>query len=356
MESKIKEYMVSSLQDNRADILRNQIEEYERLKCIYEMLFSKKEYNLEINENVISNENKIMDFVNTIRSTWIDKCSECALKNVYRSNLHNKPQYTLKNKIKINYDYERIMISDYFCHDNQNSCSFKILTSSCMGSINIMLNFFKTIFYRKKLFCFAGYYETLKSFARVRTDFSEIYMSDGNIETIRTEYYDIFFIEPVSAAYHLKSFPWEKLLMKLNNESTSKLRIIVFDNSFFGEDAYLEKYVKSLITQKENVLFFSVRSLIKLDQQGLDFCFAGLITLYFSSKLENVARKIYELLKEQIDLFGVGLKYLDYCLLDNGSTFIDKNYAKEIRTNTRQTAMELKDKIQSDKVIVYYPE
>lgn len=106
----------------------------------------------------------------------------------------------------------------------------------------------------------------------------------------------------------------------------------------------------------DNILFFTVRSLIKLDQQGLDLCFSGLINFYTKNKEIKLITQIESLLKEQVDLCGAGITYFDYCLLDNGLTFFDDQYGIEIRKNTSSVYKIIHSIFEGKNVKVYYPE
>ncbi|HHD9135598.1 TPA: hypothetical protein ACOZGZ_002300, partial [Streptococcus pneumoniae] len=111
-----------------------------------------------------------------------------------------------------------------------------------------------------------------------------------------------------------------------------------YQGSNFKLVEFLEKF------KFANVIIFVVRSLIKLDQMGLELTNGGIIEVF----IPNHLRKLKNFIEEEFNKFrnshGANLSLYEYCLLDNSLTLKNNwNYSDLVMKFTSNFYADIKD-------------
>ncbi|MDO4605380.1 MAG: hypothetical protein Q4B23_05320, partial [Helcococcus sp.] len=104
------------------------------------------------------------------------------------------------------------------------------------------------------------------------------------------------------------------------------------DNSYIGNSFNIQLLLSQLID--ENIIVFNLRSLIKLDQEGLEISNGGLIDVYIPNRLSKISESFKTKINKVKNTLGYNLTYYEYCLLDNGFTLSNNSkYAQNYIAN-----------------------
>ena len=114
---------------------------------------------------------------------------------------------------------------------------------------------------------------------------------------------------------------------------------VIFDTTLHGNSFKIRTFLE-YITNIDQIIVINLRSLLKLDQEGLEFAHAGLLELFTSVKVKPILERFYEILKTNrwvcslsptpatvslLDFKGFS-KDLDYCMriLENNMLFYNQ--------------------------------
>ncbi|MGL5717520.1 MAG: hypothetical protein ACRCXT_08905 [Paraclostridium sp.] len=201
-----------------------------------------------------------------------------------------------------------------------------------MAAITSVLNLIEITFRKKinpKGFISIGYYETIY-FLRGKLTNLEFVFDNNKLESD----YEFYFIEPTKANFKLEESPIDELL-KFIAERNNKIKYLIIDSSMQGNTFSINKFLKS-IEYLKNIVIINIRSGLKLDQEGMEVCSAGLVTCYFSKNLEFLIESTKKFLEQNRDIYGNGLTYNNICLLDNEIFFKNNDYSKIILDNSKE--------------------
>lgn len=116
------------------------------------------------------------------------------------------------------------------------------------------------------------------------------------------------------------------MIEELVDIKKNKLKVIILDisyqGSFFDISDFLERFKSS------NVVIFVVRSLLKLDQQGLEFTNAGIVEVFIPKHLEKLHNFVESELNKYRNALGISVSFYVYSLLENSLTVKDRDYAR----------------------------
>lgn len=332
---------------NSQTILNEQIKELDELRKIAESL-SLPENSFELshkieNKDLAYNENVLHEFHNFIREEWQRKCFEHTYKQ-YKSPLFLGDSLIVNNTIfnkEVNFTYERfiedITLTDYVQNDNANYSSFSTLTTSGMAAINLTLSYSLSFFSNDKIdILFSGaYYETIKLINNFHKMHRINAIAYEDIQKNNNEYFDIFFVEPIMADEKLTVSNIDRIIEIISETEKNNLKILILDTSYIGSTYNLNKLLHGL--KEMNVIIANIRSLVKLDQCGFEFCNAGLITWYIPTKFN----KIFNVIKKDFNAYrnstGSNLSYYELCLLDSPVWYnFSGKYSSTLLNNNRE--------------------
>ncbi|HGQ1393534.1 TPA: hypothetical protein ACLYG8_001106, partial [Streptococcus pneumoniae] len=344
---KVKEY----LGNKTTQILDNQYKEFLKLNDIRRAFgisekvlnnsfnFTSKEFN-----DLINNENYLFEYACRIREEWRKKCFNHSYRflcsPIITDDFLNTK--TLRSS-QIEYKYERYLSkSSIGDRAVDGFVSFNTLTANGMSAIKLCLEILNSIFFKKKidLLYSTGYYETrflLNNLAKSGISCYEV----SNCELDKDKFYNVFMMEPNRADLTLQKtdFKIVEYFVKYKNNS---IKVVILDISYQGSNFKLVEFLEKF--KFANVIIFVVRSLIKLDQMGLELTNGGIIEVF----IPNHLRKLKNFIEEDFNKFrnshGANLSLYEYCLLDNSLTLKnDWNYSDLVMKFTSNFYADIKD-------------
>lgn len=344
----LEKEIIKNLEKMNYQILSEQKKEYYRLKEISNFLELKdlEEDRLRFKTNniqsLINNENYLWEFSNKIRELWRLKCFNHSNRYLSSPLLGDSqmPLSTLNNR-QIESTYER-----YFTNSSLNSrnigkfISFNTLTSSGMAAIKLCFEMLNSLFVneKKKILYSVGYYETLfllNSLAKTGVD-----CEDLSNRYVKNEDFNIFILEPHKADLTLKEYD-SSVVEKYAELNPHKLKVVILDISYQGLSFNLDDFVSKF--SRFNVIIFVVRSLVKLDQVGLEFANGGMVEVFIPDHLA----KLKNFLEKEINKFrnahGSNLSFYEFSLLDNNITLpYIYEYSRLVLSTTEDFYIDLK--------------
>lgn len=268
------------------------------------------------------------------RKRWILKCTQHTSKT-FRSPLHATSKFTLEGN-EVDFSYERNIktpqINEKIYREVAGVEGFNLLFSSGMMSIFQAINFIKKVYKNKKAkgFVSAGYYETVLSkgvLHDIGVDWDLKTKENYDPNEVNVDEYDFFVFEPVRATFNLDPTNIKLFLKKL---STNKKypKVVIIDSSFIGNTFEMEEIIS--MAKKSNLIIFNIRSGIKHDQLGMEFCNVGYLDAYFLNEAAVLKDYTYTHLLNGRDFIGGNISYTEYCLIDNPFTFSSKDTHAEL--------------------------
>jgi hypothetical protein len=96
------------------------------------------------------------------------------------------------------------------------------------------------------------------------------YDEDNDLSGNKTSNYDLIIVEPTKVNFELSESNLEELAQSLRNDARKLSLILIIDSSYLGNTFVAKDYFTSL--NNPNVIVLNVRSPLKLDQEGYEFC------------------------------------------------------------------------------------
>lgn len=221
----------------------------------------------------------------------------------FRSPIQNQADsLRLKSSVGEDFTYERG--SEYpqiekefnnynlFSNEMNNWEQSPILFNSGMSAISTLLMFIGNSFLprtRKKILVFGTYFEVGKLLDGYQNLFEVTYASDANdlIKKIRTDNFDVLYIEPIAWDFTLKRIEINLLLSIFSEFKFVKLRFLFLDVTLSGILQFpIGKILKS-IGCKFPIVVLEASSLLKMDQFGLELSNGGITMLYSHKKYSS---------------------------------------------------------------------
>ncbi|MET4559859.1 hypothetical protein ABIA69_001002 [Lysinibacillus parviboronicapiens] len=274
-----------------------------------------------------------------LREIWMNY-----VQNITNKHLKSPPLHIIKNlpqSNKIDFSYERNIQPDFL----ENKISLyrevpsnweisNVLCSSGMTAISTIMQSYFAMYkpsLNKKLVIstWRDYFETRVLTDLYRNELIEITNYPTQEEFFDViEHTDLFFIELVRYNWDLEVFDLNEFLEILSNSTPDRLRILILDTTLSGNHHQLEK-ILSYLQYFPNIIIIQVHSILKLDQQGLEFSNGGAISVY--TLKDNVAIPSAEAfagyLRQVRTILGAGLSYQEIALLDNEFVFNKNKYS-----------------------------
>lgn len=339
------------------DILESQIDEYKRLETLSQ--------NLEIEgiENIITKNDEIdsliknemiLDKMNDfIRNKWLEKCFYHSYKH-YKSPIKHWHETTIGTPIF--FDYERTLKCNNLEDNNYNPISnyvgFTSLYNSAMSAILNSILILNTFLVQNKNYTldsyFVGYYETISLLTKFSREF--------NINNQLIDYNAVFFlIEPIKANLRLDIIYLEELIDRILDENKNQIIFMIIDHSLMGTSFNKEKLMDRDISKR--IIFVFIRSLLKLDQQGLELSNCGISQWYFPEKMKDASIIIRKKLEISRDYTGSNLSFYELNTIDAIPFLKDTTYSNRILNNTKLFISKI-DEIPINSIIkeINYPE
>lgn len=294
----------------------------------------------------INSDRELDTVINLYRAKFFSQIHKSS-NNIWKSPELNQVIKINGNKID-RFSYERNMelnyLESYIDKKKLNEVS-SIITSSGMSSIYLTLITISSI-YNDQLNCyrFSDYFETRmlgKVLSNTNIEYKDIsYLYSDSLKNM-----NIVFIEPVSYTWSFPTFNFNKLL-SLVSENSDKQFVIVIDSTLIG-DLNNYKYIIELFEKCSNIFIVEIRSLLKMDQFGLEFTNGGLIQCYKNMNnltFDNISISKY--MKELRTILGYGLSYESYLILSNNmikENLVNNEYSNQVLNNNYNTFKNLKN-------------
>ncbi|HHD2770155.1 TPA: hypothetical protein ACOTG1_003394, partial [Clostridium perfringens] len=167
-------------------------------------------------------------------------------------------------------------------------------------------------------------------------------------EAIEKEDFDLLLLEPVRYDWELNVLNIEKIIESISKLQNIKYRLVIFDTTLISENLPLNK----ILEKSKNIpyiIFAQFNSLLKLNQEGLEFANAGLVSLYtnnlYFKDINSESIAIY--LRKMRTILGTGLDLREILLLDNPFTFNRKKvqiYSEKVFLNNSLLAKSISQK------------
>jgi len=332
--------------NNPECIIYNQVKEYKNLITLgtkllpqssirnhYEIVHSTKIH------DIVNNENTLDLMTNYIRKEWMKKAFFHSV-DLYRSPEHFTTKKTLNQNI-VEYDYERTLkcrsFENNIHHSNGDFDGFSILFSSAMAAIDTLYTLIlRTLRSRKKVsgLQICGYYENILLSSEYRNFINIDYLvKEESFHHLDFDKYDFYLVEPIRANFDLSKTDLELFLETAFRINNNKIRYFIFDSSLLGSTFPIDEILNKF-KNKDKVIICSIRSGLKLDQEGMEFSNCGLLSFYFSKDLNPMIKPVYSYLEDYRGKTGKALNFYDICMLDNDYFFMNPNYAEDILENT----------------------
>lgn len=320
--------------------------------------FSKDEEKVEICRNYCDRELDIL--VDKYRKRYLEKI-QSTTNYIWKSPEINK-EINLDGNNKIKFSYERNMQLTYLETSIEKDKLLKtsyqtnaIVTSSGMSSIYLILMTISSI-YSGNINCyrFSDYFET-RMLSKVLGNTNIVYKNVNDLYTDNLNELNIIYIEPVSYTWEFPVFDFNKLTKFIKN--IDKHFVIIVDSTLIGDLSDYTNIIDKL-NNESNVFLFEVRSLLKMDQYGMEFTNGGLIQCFHneSNNLFN-SKEIARYMKELRIILGYGLNSDSYHILSD--EFIRKNLIfNKYKNIILENNLEFHQKITSNKLFrkINYPE
>lgn len=255
-----------------------------------------------------------------LREEIIKKSNDISI-NSFRSPEQNLSTIDyLKDKIDEEFVYERSLncnkIEDKY-DDNFNSSEFWVSKTflfnsgmSCISnSITILMNSLITKNSKIKVLTMPGYFETIELFKM-----NQLYMDltlCKNVEEfyreIKKDEYDIVFIEPVNFSIWMDSINIDKFLLSvISGIKSRRLRFFIFDNTLINNVNFPLKNIQEVLGNIPNTVVYTIQSLIKLNQVGLEVSNGGVMNIScHSSYVDSINfNSLIEKTKRYRDIYG----------------------------------------------------
>lgn len=342
--------------ENEFDVIyNNQIKELSELIRLSNLMdldpkIIKLDNKIKSMETLVKNQKDIIKLMNDIRIEWKTKCFMHTVSTYSSPSIIedlSENHATLKNhNIKFIYEREILDTSEVATYDNGNYETFSVLTSSGMSAIKLVFDTLLSLNINKgnNVLFSAEYFETIHLFSNLEK-ISKInffkYLKGEKFHIDKK--FNIFYFEHVQANFNLDKitiFDMVKLIKKYKKGIT----YLILDNSYVGNSFNIKSLLSRLID--ENIIIFNLRSLIKLDQEGLEISNGGLIDIYIPDRLKKISESFKTKINKVKNILGYNLTYYEYCLLDNGFT-LSKNskYAHNYIVNCELLYSEIPKKL-----------
>ena len=291
--------------------------------------------NLKSIKNKVEREKYIFDTWNYFRTEWINKVND-KVNKIYKSPELSNEENGLR-ELDVNYSYERNIQSDKLekrafnlrQHHKEWNDDNIIFSSGMAALTNLILSYKSIIHNRKhkliKILVWGAYFET-----RVFLDFIKdeniewIYCGseDELCELIENDDFDILLVEPVRYDWDLDVLDISKVISSIKKLDNVKYRLMICDTTLISENLPVDECLE-LMKSIPYLIFVQFNSLLKLNQEGLEFSNAGLITVYTCNEyFKNInSESIAIYLRKMRTIFGTGLSLRENLLLDTPFTF-----------------------------------
>ncbi|MDV2684378.1 hypothetical protein RYX56_08345 [Alkalihalophilus lindianensis] len=307
----------------------NQEENHEQWLSKVDTLISDLDNRLE----TLEDEQLIENLTLELRSMWFEQ-----VQRVTNQHLKSPPLASRKflpSTRRIDFSYERNIqplilekeIKGYRAI-GENWVEDHVLLSSGMAAISTFLQsyfgMFKPTSEKKlRMASWSDYFETRMLTDLYRSEAVEI-TSFAKQEDFMAQIgeIDLFYIEPVRYNWHLEVFSLDVFLQELAINGHQGLKMIVLDTTLNGDTLDMD-YVLDQLHTVANVIVVQIHSILKLDQQGLEFSNGGLVSFYTDSTnpaLPN-AVNLADYIRKIRTVLGTGLSYQEISLLDNQLLF-----------------------------------
>jgi len=163
---------------------------------------------------------------------------------------------------------------------------------------------------------------------------------------------DLVLIEPVAADIDLEVFDLDAFIAAWKRRSTKQPCTIVIDTSLSADTFPVERLCHELADDPP-AMIVSIRSALKLDQEGLELANGGLVDVWMSDKPENLERldKFEHALALARTTLGVSLSQDEYAAL-SAPLFISETslntHAAAVFANNRHLAQTLNQSLKPD--------
>ncbi|RMC47358.1 hypothetical protein [Lactobacillus sp. ESL0228] len=270
----------------------------------------------------------MVNFNNAIRQEWIKKISETTSK-IYKSTLWGT---TIKDIQNFNYhfSYETLLndeneFAELMGYSINGMFNKTFLFSSGMNTITSLL-FCLNSFLKNNLEIQAsvGYYET-KYFLKILASMGIKINLDWKLNSTS----NVFFFEPIKYDTSLSVTNIEKLILSINT-SKAKLKILIMDSSMHNVTNLLEN-IKNKISNIDNIIFFDIRSGLKLDHEGLELTNLGICTSFVTIHNKPLFTMIKNYIEQYKGITGNNLSLASLCLSHYFKTLKSKTYSRKVQ-------------------------
>ncbi|CCC19419.1 hypothetical protein GPX81_02075 [Streptococcus thermophilus] len=301
--------------------------------------------------NLVRNEQLLFDYSCKIRSEWKIECFQHTYKYLSSPLIEADIKIDTLRGNKIDSKYERYFINgSIHIRKEDGFTSYNTLTANGMSAINLCFELMNSLILSqpKKLAYSVGYYETkflLNNLAK-----SGIECHDLDNQTDELNLFNAFIIEPNKADLTLQAtdFHYVEQLVKFQN---NKLKIIILDISYQGLAFNLAEFLR--VYKNSNVIIFVVRSLIKLDQLGLELTNGGIVEVFVPNHLGKLGSFIEKELNKFRNAHGSNLSFYEFCLIDNSLSLThDDHYSDLVLNTTKKFYRKILNVCQSKKGIL----
>lgn len=160
-----------------------------------------------------------------------------------------------------------------------------LLFSSGMAAISTALNFGGHSLIparKKKLLIFGTYFETKMLIRSLGSSFFPYFCNSWQefSSQLALDFYDVAYIEPLAWNHKIVKFDESNLQQMLSSLNLKNLRIIIFDTTLSGVSEFDTLKLFKNANTNLNCLIFTISSMIKTNQFGLEFTNAGIMHLF----------------------------------------------------------------------------
>lgn len=310
------------------NLYKNQLQEFNDLNNIQNdmgLAISSKELT---SIDSVENEKILANLNNSIRQEWIKKISETTSK-IYKSTLWGTTIQDVQN-FNYHFSYETLLndeneFADLMGYSINGMYNKTFLFSSGMNTITSLL-FCLNSFFKDNLEIQAsiGYYET-KYFLKILTSMG----IKVNLGWKLNSNSNVFLFEPIMYDASLSVTNIEKMILAINT-SKAKLKILIMDSSMHNITNILGN-IKNKISNINNIIFFDIRSGLKLDQEGLELTNLGICTSFVTMRNQKLFTMIKNYIEQYKGITGNNLSLDSLCLSHYFKTLKSKTYSRKVQ-------------------------
>lgn len=307
------------------EIIYSQRQEYENLVKLSERFGIETRSKFSLSFNEYENDNTLFYLTRYLRSEWLKKVSDHISYYDISPWEGQIPMDLNGNNIK--YCYESLIDDKFYANKFANNIygfiSYCYLYKNGMSALKGTLFAIKSLI-DEEIFIFSslGYFEN-----KFMIDF---FKKENTNEEISLNGYNVFVFEPIKYSTTLENSDIYLIKRLIKNSKYQRIFIII-DMTLTPEKSLLKAIVKFLNVNNKKIIFINIRSMVKLDQEGLELCNMGFAEWIFNEKYQDFANYTNEFILRFKGIMGENVNLRELCLISNFSCSETYSYTSRIK-------------------------